>query len=43
MMFYNILKVDKQTIQYDCSLAEISPDFPSQVKEACRKKLSGRI
>jgi hypothetical protein len=22
---------------YDCSLAEISPDFPLEVKEQCRK------
>ena len=27
----------------DCSLAEISPDFTPQVKEACRKARSGRI
>ena len=26
-----------RTITYDCSLVEISPDFPIQVKEACRK------
>jgi hypothetical protein len=31
------------TIMYDCRLAEISPDYPIQVKEACRKKNSGRI
>ena len=24
-------------IRYDCSLAEISPDFPTEVKEQCRK------
>lgn len=24
-------------VRYDCSLAEISPDFPLQVKEDCRK------
>ena len=23
--------------RYDCSLAEISPDYPVQVKEACRR------
>jgi hypothetical protein len=31
--------IDKQTprvIQYDCSIAEISPDYPVQVKEDCR-------
>ena len=26
-----------RTIKYDCSLAEISPDFPPQVREQCRK------
>jgi hypothetical protein len=25
------------TVRYDCSIAEISPDIPVQVKEACRK------
>ena len=24
-------------IRYDCSIAEISPDFPIEVKEQCRK------
>ena len=24
-------------IRYDCSLAEISPDYPLEVKEQCRK------
>lgn len=23
---------------YDCSLSEISPDFPPEVREECRKK-----
>jgi hypothetical protein len=26
------------TVRYDCSIAEISPDYPVQVKEACRKR-----
>jgi cytochrome c oxidase assembly factor CtaG len=26
-------------IQYDCKLAEISPDYPQSVKEQCRKML----
>jgi hypothetical protein len=30
-------------VAYDCRLAEISPDFPIQVKEQCRKLRSGRI
>lgn len=25
------------TIRYDCSVSEISPDFPIEVKEQCRK------
>ena len=25
------------TVKYDCGIAEISPDYPIQVKEACRK------
>jgi hypothetical protein len=26
-----------RVIRYDCNLAEISPDYPLQVKEDCRK------
>lgn len=36
-------KREDRYIRYDCSIAEISPDFPVEVKNACRKKLSGRI
>ena len=25
------------TVKYDCSIAEISPDYPVAVKEGCRK------
>jgi hypothetical protein len=25
------------TVKYNCRLAEISPDYPVQVKEGCRK------
>jgi hypothetical protein len=28
------------TVRYDCSIAEISPDYPVAVKEACRKRIS---
>jgi len=28
------------TVQYDCRIAEISPDYPVAVKEACRKRIS---
>ena len=30
-------------VTYDCRMAEISPDFPIEVKEECRKMRSGRI
>lgn len=30
----------KLTVQYDCRLAEISVDYPMQVKEQCRKLLA---
>jgi hypothetical protein len=33
----------KLTVQYDCRLAEISVDYPQQVKEQCRKLLMPRI
>ena len=26
-------------VRYDCSIAEISPDIPIEVKSACRKKV----
>ena len=29
----------KLTVQYDCRVAEISVDYPQQVKEQCRKLL----
>jgi hypothetical protein len=31
------------TVKYDCSLAEISPDYPLAVKEQCRKLMMERI
>ena len=30
-------------VKYDCRMAEISPDFPIEVREQCRKMRSGRI
>lgn len=33
----------KLTVQYDCRLAEISVDYPQQVKEQCRKLLMPNI
>ncbi len=28
---------DNRTVVYDCSLAEISPDYPQEVKNECRR------
>ncbi len=28
---------NNQTVVYDCSLAEISPDYPREVKNECRR------
>jgi len=30
--------VRHMTVRYDCSIAEISPDYPVAVKQACRKR-----
>ena len=27
------------TVTYDCRLAEISPDYPQEVKQQCRKEI----
>ena len=27
------------TIKYDCRLAEISPDYPQEVKQRCREEI----
>lgn len=35
--FYLAITVDR-TVVYDCRIAEISPDFPPEVREACRKR-----
>ena len=40
--FVYLWKIDRNTIRYDCRLAEISVDYPAKVKEDCRKKLNGR-
>ena len=34
---YSAEALKGRTIKYDCSLSEISPDFPPQVREQCRK------
>jgi hypothetical protein len=31
------------TIQYDCRLADISPDYPPAVKNACHKLLQPKV
>jgi hypothetical protein len=36
-------KGDGKGTYYNCSLAEISPDFPIEAKELCRKQRSGRV
>ncbi len=28
---------DNRTVVYDCSIAEISPDYPQEVKNECRR------
>lgn len=37
-----IWRMDKNTVRYDCRVAEIAVDYPAKVKEDCRKKLNGR-
>jgi len=29
-------------VKYDCSISEISPDYPIAVKEGCRKLKAGK-
>ena len=42
--FWFAFSTSPRTIVYDCRLSEISPDFPTEVKEQCRKlRASGRI
>ena len=31
------------TVRYDCSIAEIHPDYPVEVKEGCRKLRANKI
>lgn len=31
-----------RVVAYDCSIAEISPDIPPDVREACRKLRAGK-
>ena len=32
--------IQPTTVRYDCSIAEISPDYPAAVKKACRQRSS---
>lgn len=32
----------RMIIKYDCSISEISPDYPIEVKEGCRKLRANR-
>jgi hypothetical protein len=34
---YYALQNPKVSVKYDCSISEISPDYPLAVKEGCRK------
>lgn len=34
---YFVFEERPRTVRYDCSISEISPDYPIEVKEACRK------
>lgn len=34
---YMAIQYPRVTVRYDCSIAEISPDYPIAVKEGCRK------
>ena len=41
-LFFSIMPTSNVVV-YDCRLVEISPDFPIDVKNKCRKLNSGRI
>ena len=41
---YFIMSQPKHGVRViDCSIAEISPDFSTEMRDACRKARSGRI
>jgi len=43
-VMFIILSQPKHGVQViNCSIAEISPDFTTEMREACRKARSGRI
>jgi hypothetical protein len=43
VFFAYLFKLERGTVRYDCSISEISPDFPPEVREQCRKLRSGRV
>ena len=45
VLAFELHKQEGRTVRYDCRISEISPDFPPEVREACRKlrAQSGRI
>lgn len=44
-LYYISMQTEHRTVTYDCRISEISPDFPIEVREACRqlRAKSGRI
>ena len=40
LTFFPVRPSTPAVITYDCNLAEISPDFPKEVKEQCRERLA---
>lgn len=39
---YALFKQEHYTVRYDCRMAEISPDFPPDVRNECRRLLGQR-
>lgn len=42
-MLYLALTHPHITVKYDCSISEISPDYPVAVKEKCRELRAGKF
>jgi hypothetical protein len=42
-LFYVIMTNQPRTVIYNCSIAEISPDFPPKAREECRKLRADKI
>ena len=45
LSLYGLLQTPRTniTVQYDCQLAEISPDYPQEVKQKCRELVNEHI